>query len=92
MENQTESTNSTYNSHEGKLNLTDNSKYYIGIIGKWANFLSILMFILCGFIVIAAISFLVFSSFIPTPSDFPFPLWLFSFVYLLMGLVYFMPA
>ncbi|MDB9882334.1 hypothetical protein OAD66_04280 [Bacteroidia bacterium] len=82
MENQAELTNSTKNSPEGSLVLTDNSKYYIGIIGKWANFLSILMFILCGFIVIAAISFFVFTSFIPTPSDFPFPLWLsVSFIY-----------
>lgn len=38
---------------EHKMHLTDEAQYYIQIIAKWGNFLSIVGFIACGFMLLA---------------------------------------
>lgn len=80
--------------------ITTQSETYLKEIAKWSTFFGILGFILTGFIVLASIFMLVaggalFSTFQENPQFSPFAAISSTFVfgiYLLMGLLYFMPS
>jgi len=75
--------------------LTESSIFYLGIVRKWTKFISVVMFIMVGMMVLAGIFTgfamnLVNSMAIQSPM--PFPWILFSVFYILMALVYFFPV
>ena len=75
--------------------LTDSSIFYLGIVRKWTKFISVVMFIMIGIMVLAGI-FMGFAmnlvSSMATQSPLPFPGIFFSVFYILMALVYFFPV
>lgn len=80
-------------SEETKIELNRESLVSLLETGGWANFLAIMGFIFIGFMVLIAFSI---GSFVPKTLDdgspFPFPVGLFSFIYVLIALVYFFPV
>lgn len=62
--------------------------------GTWATFLSIMGFVGIGFMVLAAIFMGAIGSFAGNDmaSIYPFPMWIFSFVYLVIAVLYFFPV
>lgn len=76
-----------------ELQITDEIKNYLRLAGKWGMFLSILGFIFMGLMVFAGFIISIALSFIPTvtASPLPFPPFLFGFLYLVIGAVYFFP-
>ncbi|HYQ56220.1 MAG TPA: hypothetical protein VEP89_02655 [Draconibacterium sp.] len=75
------------------LELTYEIKTDLHKAGKWSQFLAIMGFIGCGFMVIAAIGMSIAMTFVPIMSTefFPFPPYLFSLFYLLIAGIYFVP-
>ena len=77
------------------LVISGSSIEYLNETRKWAKFLSVLGFILCGFLVLGVLSVGAIGSFIPSEemrglaSSEGFIL---AIVYLLMGLLYFFPS
>lgn len=84
MENQ-----STFDSFE--LQLTEESKSFLKEAGKWAYFLSIVGFVMIGFMVIGAFTLAsVFSSFGGGAAAIPGGM--ITFIYLLLAALYFFPV
>jgi hypothetical protein len=60
---------------------------------KWAKFISIVMFVFIGLMVLGGLSFgLVAGSFGSLSDELPFPIGMFSFVYLGLAALYFFPV
>ncbi len=78
-------------SEESKLELNRDSLQALYETGGWASFLAILMFVLCGIMVLASFTIgSVLSQMENTP--FPFPSALLTTIYLVMAVIYFIPA
>lgn len=76
-----------------ELQITDEIRNYLNLAGKWGMFLAILGFIFAGLMVFAGFMMSIVLSFIPKTgiSPFPFPTFLFGFLYLIFAAVYFFP-
>jgi len=74
------------------LELLNDSINNLNETGKWAKFLAILGFVFIGLIIIMGFSFGIIFS-IVGGGEFkpPFPSFLFGFIYLVFGLIYFFP-
>jgi len=76
-----------------QLQITNEIKNYLNLAGKWGMFLAILGFVFTGLMVFAGFIMSIALSFIPTTgiNPFPFPTFLFGFLYLIFAAVYFFP-
>lgn len=80
------------------LTVTTISRGYLSETAKWAKFLAILGFIMCGFIVIAAFFLPFLMSFIPSGEMMPMGVMgkglgiIMAFMYLGLALIFFMPC
>ena len=75
--------------------ITLESLEYLDTAAKWAKFLAILGFIGIGFMALAGLfmgAFFTFSGMSEVTSQFPFPMGIFGFVYLIMAAAYVMPV
>lgn len=80
---------------EHKMHLTDEAQYYIQIIAKWGNFLSIVGFICCGFLLLLGSFISKFMSAASAMSGNPYSSGMGSVVtvmYALIAIVYFFPT
>jgi len=87
-------TSTPIESTNASIALNEHALYYLNVTRKWSKFLSIMGFIGTGIIVLLAlfigsIMHLVQSM---APAPFPFPTSVFSFIYLLIALIYFFPS
>ena len=77
------------------LLLTETAVFYLGIIRKWANFVSIVLFVMIGMMVLAGI-FMGFAlsaiSSMAVNSPMPLSGGFFTFFYILMAAIYFFPV
>lgn len=75
------------------LSVSTNGVRELITMRKWTLFLAIVGFIGSGFTVIAGLLFAVFSNFIPHEQGMPkIPGILFSGLYLVLGVIYFLPS
>ncbi|WP_340112406.1 DUF5362 family protein [Maribellus mangrovi] len=76
-----------------KLEVNDQIIEQLISAGKWAKFLAILGFVFIGFMVLMGFMISVIMSFMPSGPfrHMPIPGFLFGFVYLVIGIVYFFP-
>lgn len=76
-----------------KLEVNDEIIIQLKSAGKWARFLAILGFVFIGFMVLVGFMISVIMSFMPSGpfQHLPVPGFLFGFVYLAIGIVYFFP-
>jgi hypothetical protein len=76
-----------------KLEVTNEIIEQLNSAAKWAKFLAILGFVFIGFMVIVGFALSIFMNFLQAVpfQHLPFPGFLFGFVYLLIGVVYFFP-
>ncbi len=80
------------NSGNEMLVLTPEIKTNLNKTGKWSNFLAILGFIFTALIIVGGFFATMVMSFLPTGDNFmPFPSFLFGLIYLVIGIVYFLP-
>jgi len=83
---------------EHKMYLTDEAQYYIQIIAKWGNFLSIVGFIACGFMLLLGSFIGSIMSSIPTVANsagYPSPSGMQGFmtgIYIVIAVFYFFPT
>ena len=89
---------STPNSNIFELHLDQTGKSYLGETARWAKFLSIVGFVMCGLIVLAGIFFVVFMPKFPTfggnaeyETGFAFGKGILAFVYIIMAVICFFP-
>jgi hypothetical protein len=77
------------------LTLNETSIYFLGIIRRWTRIISIIMFLMIGFMILAGILMSVIiktliATEIPTPM--PFPAGAMAFMYVAMAAIYFFPV
>lgn len=84
-----------------QLALNNDAKYYLYESGRWANFLGIVGFIACFFLVLVAVFIMsmpaVFQKVMPDMSSYAVPggsaiSLVFGLVYIVMAIVYFFPS
>ncbi len=73
-----------------KLCLNDVSSRHLLEVAKWAKFLSIIGFIFIGILIVLGFSMGGIMSLF-TSETLPFPMFIFGFVYLIIGAIYFYP-
>lgn len=74
---------------EQDLSLKFQGLKFLKTIAAWANFLSIVGFILCGLMILGALGF---AFFMPQGSSARVPFWVFSLVYIVFAIIYIMPC
>lgn len=81
--------------HGYQLFITKEAKASLKTAATWSNFLAILGFIGVGIMVLVALfagSFLSMMSNMRQDAAFPFPVWIFTVIYLIIAAVYFFPV
>jgi hypothetical protein len=73
------------------LELTRASVYNINTIRKWTMFLSVLGFVMIGFVVVFGFSLGFIIEKIGGDTGAPFPYFIMGFIYLVIGIIYFFP-
>lgn len=74
------------------LSLTHNGTLFLKETAKWAQFLSILGFIMVGFMILLALFMGTILSFIPQTAGLPIQGGLIGIIYIVLSAIYFFPA
>jgi len=78
--------------YDTDLNLTAAALDYLRSVAGWSQFLAVLGFVGIGFMVLVGLILGVAMSSVPGTDQLPFPSFVFSIIYLLLGVVYFFPV
>ncbi len=77
---------------EPGLEINDRMLHYLDVVRKWAMFLSIIGFILIGFLVFAGFSMGLFMQYADQPLVTGVPSMLIGLIYLVFAIIYFFPV